>query len=209
MFYRVRTITPEGLRHSGAELLAKAAAAGFVPDLIIGVRTGGYYLAEQMEDVLAHKVPLLPITCRRPGTAKKEKSGLFKRVLRHMPYLVTNPLRIAEHIYLTSGQKSKPRKEFNPPEEEVLALRAKLAELQAGLGRPVRILIADDAIDSGATLVAVKSLVEAEARLAAPAGADVRLAAVTVTTKAPLIEPDFLLYRMVLCRFSWSFDYHG
>ena len=65
-----------------------------------------------------------------------------------------------------------------------------------------RVLVVDDAVDSGVTLDTVfRSL-----RETAPPDTEVRAAVVTVTLDRPLIEPDFTLYRGVLCRFPWSFD---
>lgn len=64
------------------------------------------------------------------------------------------------------------------------------------------ILVVDDAVDSGATMQAVVGAV----KKANPA-AHVVTAAVVVTTKTPVVRPDFHLYDKVLIRFPWAHDY--
>ena len=39
-----------------------------------------------------------------------------------------------------------------------------------------------------------------------PPATELRAAAITVTLDDPVVEPDYALYRGVLCRFPWSFD---
>lgn len=64
------------------------------------------------------------------------------------------------------------------------------------------ILIVDDAVDSGATLLAVVEAV----RIDMP-GAEVRSAVITQTTPSPVITPDYTLYNnRTLIRFPWSMD---
>ena len=98
------------------------------------------------------------------------------------------------------GQLRPPKPRHFTPEAAELAAIA--AQVQA-LGRPPRILIIDDAVDSGATLAATIDHIQA---IAGP-DAVLRTAAITVTTAAPSIEPNFMLYRYVLCRFPWSLDF--
>lgn len=65
-----------------------------------------------------------------------------------------------------------------------------------------RLLVVDDAVDSGVTLATVLNVL----RALCPAGTEIRSAVVTVTLDGPLIQPDFALHRGILCRFPWSFD---
>jgi hypoxanthine phosphoribosyltransferase len=67
------------------------------------------------------------------------------------------------------------------------------------------VLVVDDAVDSGVTLATVLRLL----RESSPPDTQFRSAVVTVTLAQPLAEPDFVLYRGVLCRFPWSFDAAG
>jgi hypoxanthine phosphoribosyltransferase len=65
-----------------------------------------------------------------------------------------------------------------------------------------RILVTDDAIDSGATLATVLRLV----RAVCPSGTEVRSAVITQTMEQPITTPDYVLFHDTLCRFPWSFD---
>lgn len=65
-----------------------------------------------------------------------------------------------------------------------------------------RILIVDDAVDSGESM---KKVVETVRGL--NPRASVRTAAITLTTPAPAVSPDYYLYNQVLVRFPWSKDY--
>lgn len=65
-----------------------------------------------------------------------------------------------------------------------------------------RILVVDDAVDSGATLLGVVNAAKAAVPLA-----DVRSAVITQTTTAPMTAPDYTLYNdKTLIRFPWSLD---
>jgi hypoxanthine phosphoribosyltransferase len=66
----------------------------------------------------------------------------------------------------------------------------------------VRVLIVDDSVDTGATMLHVMDTLRRQA------GVPVTLAtaAITVTTERPLVAPDYVLLRQQLCRFPWSLD---
>jgi hypoxanthine phosphoribosyltransferase len=167
----------------------------FSPDLVVGVRTGGLVVAEAMVCASASLPPVLPLTCRRPGTKLKSRLPGLKTVLSVLPGPLLDAMRQAEH-HLVSPR----RKQANPPAvdpEEAAAIGAWLAK-----ARCLRVLVADDAVDSGATLAAVLSAL----RRVAPPATELRSAAMTVTMPDPIVEPDYALYRGVLCRFPWSFD---
>jgi hypoxanthine phosphoribosyltransferase len=64
------------------------------------------------------------------------------------------------------------------------------------------VLVVDDAVDSGATLIAVLDAV-----YKAAGSSKVRSAAITVTTENPMVMPDYYLYHdETLIRFPWSID---
>ena len=65
---RVRTVGRERFA-AGCGELWDLANATFRPRLVIGIRSGGWWVAEAMRT--ARDVPgvvFLPLTCRRPGT---------------------------------------------------------------------------------------------------------------------------------------------
>jgi hypoxanthine phosphoribosyltransferase len=195
--FTVRTLTPTALDEAARALYEQARAA-LAPNLVVGVRTGGYVVAERMLAAAGANVTLLPITCRRPSTGKKNRMGFVKLALKQLPRVVNDRLRIIEHKILTQRKTPQPVA-FTPDAQELGVLRAHLAQA----GAQARVLIVDDSVDSGATLQAVERIV----REAAAPGGRVETAAITVTTSAPLLQPTYSLYRYVLCRFPWSLDF--
>jgi hypoxanthine phosphoribosyltransferase len=81
---------------------------------------------------------------------------------------------------------------------EVDQVARRLREMPA----PRRLLLVDDAVDSGVTLAAVMQRLKA----ACPPGTEIQSAAIVQTTPRPLLAPDHVLYNGALCRFPWSFD---
>jgi hypoxanthine phosphoribosyltransferase len=193
--FKVQTLDQNQLRGASADLAMIIGT--FKPDVLIGIRSGGYAVAETLAPYFPHTT-LLPITCRRPSTKKKQNSSLLKKLLRTLPRSVTDRLRIVEHIALT---QLRPQKQsiFTPDIKELTVIENCLRRQD---GKP-NILIVDDAVDSGATLAAVMEVIK---NIAGPA-AIIKTAAITVTTASPFVEPNFMLYRYVLCRFPWSFDF--
>jgi hypoxanthine phosphoribosyltransferase len=195
--YRVETLDPDRLKQTALALYAKAAA-DFHPQIVIGVRTGGYHIAELMQAGFEPGVRLLDVTCRRPGTHKKSQSSLFQRTLKLLPRFINDRLRIVEHRMLLQRHATVQQSERTIPDSELAAIAVALDGLDAA-----RILVVDDAVDSGSTLLTVTKKIGA----IASAHATIRTAAVTLTTRTSLIEPDYVIYRDVLCRFPWSFDF--
>jgi hypoxanthine phosphoribosyltransferase len=178
-----------------AELLRQASRDA-PPDALIGIPTGGLWVAQAMARSVAGSLPVLPLTCRRPSTAAKQRARRLLAPLARLPRRVKDWLRVMEHSLLTAKKRPPVAPyQFDSAEREHL-----LEWLGRNRERPV-LLVVDDAVDSGATLLRVL----AELRDLAPAGAVIRSAVVAVTTKAPLIEPDYVFHRQ-LCRFPWSLD---
>ena len=191
----VKTIDNTGLQ-SATNALNELIIQNFVPDIIIGIRTGGYIIAEIMANELQKKPLLLAISRQRTSTHRKSKIKFLKRILSFLPYKVTDYLRVLEHKHLNS--KPMKQQSFSPNIDELSTLRGVLRTREN-----YKILIVDDAVDSGETMKAVSDVVRAEANSACI----IKTAAITVTTDSPLIQPDYALYRHVLCRLPWSFDF--
>ncbi len=190
MKFTVRTLDKAGFQQAASDLARQVQGQ---PQLVIGIRSGGYALAQAMLPGLPG-AQLLPITCRRPSTEAKQASPL-KAWLRKLPRVLNDALRLVEHMILTQWRTPRPG-HFIPDADELSAIEAALQ--QQGI---TRILVVDDAVDSGATLQAVLELLK---RLAPTAA--ITSAVITVTTDAPLVQPDVMLYRYTLCRFPWSLD---
>jgi hypoxanthine phosphoribosyltransferase len=167
------------------------------PDLVVGIPTGGAYVAEAMTKAAQTDLTVLELTCRRPSSKLKKGSSL-KKMLTRLPRPVVDHLRVIEHAVLT-------RKPPRPPEQGYQFLKDELeriADWFAAARRPASVLVVDDAIDSGATLLQVSDML----RSMAPHGTTIRSAVVTVTTDRPLVWPDYTMFHRQLCRFPWSLD---
>lgn len=153
----------------------EAMAASFRPDLILGIANGGVRVAEQMFAAVPHA----SVSCRRAGTQSKDRHAWAFGLIRRMPMFMRDWLRIAEARMLRGRAKStEPR-------------------LDADISAAQRILVVDDAVDSGTTLAAVCELLR---------GKTFATAVITVTTPKPKASPTFALYRNTLIRFPWSKD---
>jgi uncharacterized protein len=198
--FTVRTFDEKGLS-AAAQKLAIMVQHDFQPNIIVGVRSGGYVIAEEMMVALPAEAILLPITCRRPSTARKSRFRRVKDVLQALPPMVTDRLRVMEHIMLNERKPPQPRTDFVPDAEEI----AHLYHLLRLRGDSAKVLVVDDSIDSGATIHTVVALLHS----GLSAKAELKTAAITVTSSQPLVEPDYSLYRHVLCRFPWALDFRA
>lgn len=170
----------------------------FRPDALIGIRTGGLHVAQAMAGAVENRIPVLSLTCRRASSAHKDRAAALKSLVSQLPRPVVDRLRVWEHVMLTRRSRPVAPGPYHFDTGELAELDRWLA--QAG-GQPA-LLVVDDAVDTGATLSHVMDIVQRHA----PAGSQVRSAAITVTTRQPLISPGYRLYDGQLCRFPWSFD---
>lgn len=168
------------------------------PDALIGIRTGGLYVAEAMARSFGSQVPVLSLTCRRPTTAYKNGVASLKTLVTALPRPVVDRLRVWEHAMLTSRPRSAPPPGHHFDPEEL----AQLDDWLKGAGKQPSLVVVDDAVDSGATLFRVLEAVLHRA----PPSSHIRSAVITVTTPRPIISPDITLYHGQLCRFPWSLD---
>jgi hypoxanthine phosphoribosyltransferase len=168
------------------------------PDALIAIPTGGLVVGRSMAKVAGGHLPILSLTCRRPSSKLKPGGSVVRRMVSGLPRPVVDRLRLAEHAILTRRAAPSPAAPYRFVDDEVDVL----VRWMAAAPRPPRLLIVDDAVDSGATLSQVMDAVQRHA----PSGARIQSAAITVTTDRPLIRPDFTLFNRQLCRFPWSLD---
>jgi len=177
--------------------LMRLVEADYVPTHIVGIRTGGLTVAHAMAAAASADIPVLPLTCRRGTTGTKSRVPLLRSVLGALPRRMVDLLRQVEHRFITAGQPQRGRRQ-EVDDTEVAAIAAHLGS-QSGAAR---LLVADDAVDSGTTLSIVLRLL----REVCPTGCEVRTAVITQTLDSPIVRPDYRLYHRTLCRFPWSFD---
>lgn len=186
---RVVTLSPTRLHEAAHQLSQRVAAAGCRPSLIIGIQSGGARVAQLM---LADfpGVPYAEVRISRPSTKQKE-TGMVHRLLQHLPLWLCDVLRIVE------SRLAEWRSRGSLPE------RVGEVQLQAEVPPGATILLIDDAIDTGATIHALRQQL-----LERYPAADIRVAVITVTTAHPVCDADYFLYHdRTLCRFPWSNDY--
>src|SRR3712207_1963727 len=90
----VVTVDERELGRMAAELLHRITSDGFLPDLVVGVETGGAkVLATLPESVVPRRA-----TCslQRSGTVAKQRVSALTRLMRRLPYRVTDEVRLLE-----------------------------------------------------------------------------------------------------------------
>lgn len=163
--------------------------------LVLGIKEGGVYLAENVFQVLrnsANQVDLKFIKCQRPTTSVKKKNefrkAFIQTIFKISPIIILDLLRNVEHYFLT-----KKSIEYN---REII-----LDEI-INFNLYDKIVIVDDAVDSGVTLQKVNDYVQS----LAVKTTEVKSLAVVITSNNAIVTPDFYLYKDVLIRFPWSLD---
>jgi len=176
--------------------LMRLVEIDYAPTLIVGIPTGGLVVAQVMARAAAMPPPILPLTCRRANTDAKSRLKLVRSLLSTLPRPTADLFRRVEHrlVAVPRARRLRPQ-EIDHAEAE--AIGAWVANRS-----PAKLLVADDAVDSGGTLITVLRQLQA----VCPAGTEIRSAVITQTLEQPIARPDYVLYRGLLCRFPWSFD---
>ncbi|WP_313375573.1 phosphoribosyltransferase family protein [Chishuiella sp.] len=162
--------------------------------LVIGIKEGGMPLAEMVVEKLqtytSQKVDLIGVLCQRSSTKNKRNKRnkiILEKSLNLLPESLLNKLRIIEHSFLIN--KRDLHREVHIPED-------------IDYTKYNKILIVDDAVDSGATLKKVLDGVNKNIN----SEVDITTLSVVVTDTKASIIPDYYLYSDVLIRFPWSID---
>ena len=127
------------------------------------------------------------VRCRRRMTDKKQKVNCFLHIL---PHFLTNSLRNIEHYY---------RQKFWNNDSNRIVETLKTVNIQSN----DRVLIIDDASDTGFTLMHVEKFF----RKMYGSAFKMQFAVLTRTGNRLAKEPDFFLFNSTLIRFPWSNDF--
>ncbi len=193
---KVLTLNEEGLRMAARRLaddIVGSCPDGF--DLMVGIRRGGAFVADGLQEALpdGYCRRRRDVELQRPST--KRKGNRLSAILRRMPIWMLNTLRCVEARMLQLSCRGK--------SVEEIGLSFDTGSLPSLDGKP-RILVVDDAIDSGVTIRVVCDALQERYGM----DAVIKTAVVTVTTDAPLLDADFYCYHdHTLVRFPWSMDY--
>ncbi|MGG4548000.1 phosphoribosyltransferase family protein [Rossellomorea marisflavi] len=167
----------------------------FKPDLIIGIKNGGAIVAKEMlKHEIFNDVEYDELILQRTSTKAKNKFKISS-VLKLLPYSITNYFRIVESVHNEKiYMKERKRKNLK---SVVLS-----QTMSNKIKKSMNILVIDDAVDSGRTMLSVKRAFEN-----INSNLTIKTAAITVTYKEPLLNPEFYMENGVLIRFPWSNDY--
>ena len=196
---KVLTLSRRTLTEYSHQLLSSVQNDDFKMDMVIGVATGGIYISKPIYAQLQteqwqgkyHEVKL-----SRPSTHKKEALGV-KKILTKLPYFLSNILRVLEVKYF---EVSKSQHYDANIEKRVRFSDAVTQDIK----KSSSLLLVDDAIDTGSTLLALKNVIQS-----LNPNIEIKLAVLTVTHHKPYIAPDYTLYKNVLLRCPWAMDYKG
>lgn len=193
----VLTLTPTLLEEHCQRLASRIQAAGFEPMLLIGIKQGGAEVARLMKNFFPGS-HYCEVRISRPST-KQKGQGWMHRLLQKLPLVLCDLLRTLEsrfNEWRSQGQQ--------PIRIGQIALPADISRTLSE-AESARVLLIDDAIDTGATILQAQQQLQAQFP-----NLDIRVAVITVTTRKPVCEADFCLYHnRTLCRFPWSNDYRS
>lgn len=194
---KVITLSEDALSLHCRILQRKIEVSGFSPTLILGIASGGTYVAQRVCPEKDHRI----VSRRRSFTKVKKEISLTFRILRILPLWVSDSLRIWEARYRERIFRKKGIQDMKRNCKEIELS----PECRNDIEKASDILLVDDAVDTGETLCAViESVKEINPT------ANIKSAVIAVTMHKPLQMPDFHIYSGgILVRFPWSFDYRN
>jgi glycosyltransferase involved in cell wall biosynthesis/hypoxanthine phosphoribosyltransferase len=182
---RVITLSRREFADTSLALGQMVLSDGYIPDVIVGIRHGGLCVAEALAGLFP-EAKMTAVDMKRPGSRLKCHA---KNFMKHLPQGLLDRFRIWESNLMERGSVSVHVPVCIPDELKSL--------------EDVKVLVVDDAVDSGATLGSVME----NLRRVSPR-ASFRSAVLTVTTRKPAVRPDYCLYdNNILIRFPWSMDW--
>jgi phosphoribosylpyrophosphate synthetase len=151
--------------------------------IVLSISSGGTAIFNELKTGHPH----ISVNCRRPSSSSGLKK-LFVKLARNLPEPFRNVLRFLEHKLLMSFESG--RREVRFEESDIVRIKS--------YGK---IVVLDDAIDTGATMKSVIDALRA-------AGWDGRILTVVFawTNVRSLVRPDFWYKESVLVKFPWSHD---
>lgn len=164
------------------------------PDLIVVVPRAGDFIWEELKKIPVFEgVNVVKIKAQRRLTKHKSK-GFIKPVLVKFPRSINNLLRhlesiVRELMFYLRGPGVSPLLEY---EDGVVDCVVKAK----------RIVVIDDAIDSGVSIKSILEFLKQKNALAT-----IHVAVITTTFEEPLVCADISLYDRQIIRFHWAEDY--
>lgn len=181
---RVITINDYEFQQLCNRLATAISSDGFSPECIVGIRNAGALVAKEIAKYFpdAH---CIEVSVSRP-THKHKNNPTVRSILKLLPLWLLNAMRMAES-FIAQFHKNASRNANMSFSQSITASR---------------ILIVDDAIDTGATIELVLNTLAQIAPCS-----DIRTAVITVTTPSPSVFCNYALFRnRTLIRFPWAID---
>ena len=189
----VVTLNKEAFSRRCDELVSKL---DFNPSMIVGILNGGGYVIEEIKNKnYFPSVFFYSVLLQRKNNFKN--NSFFKYVARLFPYSISNRLRIYES---KKAKKALDSLDFNELSKYVIDFNIDIKEH----GTNGKILIIDDAIDTGKTMFMVKNNLAKQYP-----NAEINTAVISWTLEKSLETPDYFIFKNKLVRFPWSKDYKG
>ena len=187
---KVITFAPHEIENELTRLISEI---DFQPDLVVGILNGAKFMVETFQKSNKFNDSIFCEVKLQRNTEKMKRSKWIAFFLKKMPYVFLNQLRKLESIKV----KAKIRKiDFS-------AIDLATVDLTHFPNSPLKkILIIDDALDSGKTIYVVKKQLQQKYP-----SAEIRAAVITWTIEQSIIHPDYCLYKKVLIRYPWSKDF--
>lgn len=182
---KIITTNNEQLQEICKKLALQIRNSDFKPSLILGIKTGGEKIAKILFNELQLENCDLDF-CHPIRKSSLNKKSRFKQILKYLPLFFLNWLRKLEVMIFF---KKNLRDDF-------LSI-----EFPDKLDKYERILLVDDAIDSGMT---IKKIIEGVK--SRNSNVLLKTAVITSTQKQPIVIPEFYIYNQTIIRFPWSID---
>lgn len=166
----------------------------FHPDLVIGVLNGAKFLIEEFKKSKKFETSRFIEVKLQRESEKVKRNKIVSIILKILPYYLLNRLRIIE----SEKVKSKIKK------VDFLELNSKIVILDNLPNIDVKkILIIDDALDSGKTIYLIKN----ELTKKYPNLTEIKSAVIAWTIDQSIVKPDYYVYKNTLVRYPWSKDF--
>lgn len=179
--FKVLSLDWTSFAEACAKLRLMVDKSGYFPDVVVGIPRGGCYLVDQgWSDCETLSIEIL----KPDGFSLKNKIG---RLVRLLPLTLRDGLRIweAKRLIRRTGHMAS-----------VIVNVPKLPKSVK------RVLLVDDALDSGATFASVVNAFKS-----VNPEVEIKSLCITITGNRPLYKTDYYLYNdSTLVRMPWSID---
>ena len=187
----VVTLSQEAFSKKCTELISNL---DFKPELVIGVMYGGGFVLQEIRSNEYFQQSKFELVKYQRNQKVKKNRGI-KILLKLLPYKVSDWMRVLESKKAKKSIASLNLKELSKQEINLKFTSELVKPLQ-------KVLIIDDAIDTGKTMFIIKNNLN---RLFP--NVQIKIAVISWTIETSIVKPDYFIFKNILVRFPWSKDY--